>query len=153
MLTAGQGKVAHNMQTMTATHSPAWNNTDHHFAHETNDTLNIEYIETLHAVGPLIPFGSPNFLITARAKCIDPIVGRPLSGEQNNADRRVLACINKCFLEFEQGLRPKCISYFGAVKGNSRNTVHFFIGDVAVLFHRSPLDGFASHEVTPSGLG
>src|SRR6056297_1543265 len=110
MFSAGQCKITDHMQTVSASNSPAGDNTNYNFTHKTNQSLNIENIKPLDTVLSFVTAVSTHFLVTSRAKCIAAIFGRSFTGEKYHTNGRIFTGINQGLLELIQGFWPECVA-------------------------------------------
>src|SRR5204863_8653281 len=64
---------------------------------------------------------------------------RPLAGEDDHADARILASAVEHVGQLDHGLRPECVAHLRAVDRDLRDPVGDLVADVLVVVSRPPV--------------
>lgn len=118
----GDGQVAHDLQDVAATDRVPGHHCHHRFGQPPDLHLQIGDVKPAHRIGA-VRFGevsgiAADALIAARTEC--PV---PLAGQDDHADRRVLAGVGERVGDLDQGLRPEGVVHLRPADHDPRDAV------------------------------
>ena len=123
---------------MPASNLPSGDDGDDHLVHEPNLALDVQDVEPVDAVLPLVSRGGTYVLVPSAAKGPSAILGRrPLAGKQHHADVLALVARHQGLPKLVDRFGGEGVAHFGTVEGDARHTFVHFEGDLVVV-----LDGF-----------
>ena len=139
VLLARNRHVTDHMQAVASSYSPSRNDSNHHLVHETNLTLHIEDVETIHAVFTCVAGVGADVLISPAAKGPSAILRRrPLSCDQHHPNVLAFVAGDEGLPKLVHRLGREGIAHLRTVERDARHTLVHFEGDFVVLFDRFP---------------
>src|SRR5690606_34638996 len=125
-LTRRDRQVAHHVQRVPATGSPAGHHGDDNLGHGADEALHLEDVEPADGGGAvlvLVTVATTDALVAARTERPTAILrAGSIAGEKHNADARVLARVVERTVELIYGVRTEGIPHLGPVERNTRHT-------------------------------
>ena len=123
------------MQGVAPAGRPAGHDRDDDLRHEADEALHLQDVQAagaleLGVVFVLIPVSTPDALVAPRTERPTPVLGAgSVSGEQHDADARVLAGVIQCPVQLVDGVRPEGVAHLGPIEGDAGDAP----GDVVVV--------------------
>src|SRR5690606_36902876 len=114
-----------------------------HFWHETDESLNLQDIESVATVLAYITLVAACFLIAPAAECMAAVFRTgTFSREQHDPYRRIFGDMVEGIVKYGGGMGTEGIAHLGSVDCNPGHSAGFLVGNIFVFFYGSPVDHF-----------
>ncbi len=112
---------------------------DHRLRHGADVALELEHVQARNPALADIAGLPADPLITTGTEGELAVLGRPVAGEEDHTDLRILPGVLERLLHLEKGVGPKGVAHLRPVERDARDTVALVVRDVFVRFHFFPI--------------